>query len=175
MRVDAVSSVDVDGDVLLFDGEDLHRLAGSAAAVFRAVDGVRTVDHIVRDLVGEFRGDPAIIANDVRTVLDELTRQHLLDLVDPAPGTVYLRPGWVAFVREEDTVALADLRTGHRYSLAGTGAQSWGLLIRFGSIEKVLLSLAADYPDVPTLRDDLVALVEHLTTAGLLVREARPA
>lgn len=45
-----VDEVDLDGEIVAFDGVDLHRLAGPAAAVWRLLDGALTLGDIAEVL-----------------------------------------------------------------------------------------------------------------------------
>ena len=49
-RPDLVDQVDLDGEIVAFDGVDLHRLAGPAAAVWRLLDGALTLGDIAEVL-----------------------------------------------------------------------------------------------------------------------------
>lgn len=97
---DDVETVELDGDVLIWDGEMLHLLAGWGAAIWRSIDGRSTgyrrralsptaariwelaaqhdFDEVVTTLRTEFADAPPTVERDVRTLLDQLVAAGLL-------------------------------------------------------------------------------------------------
>ncbi len=82
-RRDGLEWVDVDGEIVVHDmaGGQLHRLNPTAATVWRACDG-RTFAAIVESVQRSYDGDAAVIARDVRAVLDEFVAAALIDVDD---------------------------------------------------------------------------------------------
>lgn len=56
------------------------------------------------------------------------------------------------------------------YGLNTVGARIWALLPKHGNIEALCSELQKEYPDVdlPTLSEDVTALLEDLKTSGLV-------
>jgi hypothetical protein len=83
--------VDGEGLVLSPDGPGLHRLNGSAMAVWLACDGTTTVDGIVADLAERFGIAPPArrdVRTQVRDVVEELVTLRLVDVPGrPPPAT----------------------------------------------------------------------------------------
>ncbi len=107
----------VGDDVLAFDGETLTHLTGAAAAVSRAVDGIRSVADLNRAL-----------GTDVTEALDLLVEHGLVNLEGPSPGRHYRRPDHVGACVDGDRVVLLDLATGDRHVLEGGGSTIWELV-----------------------------------------------
>jgi hypothetical protein len=160
----------VGADLLLFDGEVLHRLAGTAAEIFEVVDGRRSVEQMVDLLTSRHGAEHAVVRGDVERVVDEMTSLGLVSLAAPGADTVYCVPGHVAHTVDEDIAVILDLRTGERLRLASSGRVVWGLLARGVGLDEALRTLSRTYPDEPParLRDDVRSLVDQLVDAGLL-------
>lgn len=147
---------DVGDDVLAFDGETVTRLTGSAARVARAVDGIRALADLTRDL-GE----------DVGEAVDVLIDHGLVDLQEPAPGQRYRRPDHVGACAESGRVVLLDLSTGDRHVLDGGGSTVWELVTSGLSVSSAIDELEQAYPGSGTA-EDATRLIEQLMSSGLL-------
>jgi hypothetical protein len=160
----------VGADLLLFDGEVLHRLAGTAAEIFEVVDGRRSVEQMVDLLTSRHGAEHAVVRGDVMRVVDEMTSLGLVSLATPGADTVYCVPGHVAHTVDVDVAVILDLRTGERLRLASSGRVVWGLLADGVGLDEALRTLSRAYPDEPParLRDDVRSLVDQLVDAGLL-------
>ena len=168
VRHAGVADVDLDGDALLFDGEMLHRLTGTGAAVWRHIDGVRTVSDIVTLLAAEYAAEEQVVAADVQQLCDQLEQQGVIVLAEPAAGGHFVRPAHVGWVRDGDHVLVGDLRSGTRHALTPTGAQVWELACDRLSSAEVVAVLQAEHPDADAA--DVTGLLDHLCDAGLLQR-----
>ena len=73
-----VDEVDLDGEVVAFDGTSVHHLAGPAAAVWRLADGVLTVDEIADVLAEAYGVDRAESLRRTDDVVRELRRLGLV-------------------------------------------------------------------------------------------------
>ena len=154
-------------EVLVFDGELLQRLVGSAAAIWRSIDGVRSTEQIVRDL-GEAFGPDAELARDVPAFLAELEGADLIHMEPTQSGRLSV-PATVAWDRDGNRVVLADLRTGTRTALSDTATLIWQLAGEGLAAEEVVAELTAAFPDAPSsLPADVAAALEELVTRGWL-------
>ena len=167
-----VHSPDVDhlafGDeVLVFDGELLQRLVGSAAAIWGRIDGVRSSERIIRDLAKDF-GSAAELAKDVPAFLAELERAGLIHLEPTQLGRLSV-PTTVAWVRDRERVVLADLNARTRTALSDTATLVWELADTGLTSEEVVADLASVFPDAPaSLAADVTAALEELVAQGWL-------
>ena len=148
---------EVGDDVLAFDGETLTRLTGAAAAVSRAVDGIRSVADLNRAL-----------GTDVTEALDLLVEHGLVDLEGPSPGPHYRRPDHVGACIDGDRVVLLDLATGDRHVLEGGGSTIWDLVTSGHSLSSGHRPSSRAPIRAPESREEATRLVEQLVGLGLL-------
>jgi hypothetical protein len=73
-----VDEVELDGEVVLFDGFRVHHLAGPAAAVWRLADGSLDERQMVQVLAAGYATDEAAVRVAVRDVLATLHGLGLL-------------------------------------------------------------------------------------------------
>ena len=151
-----VAVQDVGDDVLAFDGETLTRLAGSAAMVARAVDGIRSLADLTRDL-----------GADVGEAVDLLVDHGLVEVREPAPGQRYRRPDHVGACLDGDRVVLVDLGTGDRHVLEGGGSTVWELVTSGLSVSSAIEEIEQAYPGSGAA-EEATRLVEQLVSFGLL-------
>lgn len=71
-RADLVDEIDLDGEIVTFDGVELHRLAGPAAAVWRLLDGTVTLAQIAEVLSEAYAVAPREARRVVRDVAAQL-------------------------------------------------------------------------------------------------------
>ena len=167
VKVAGVAAQDIGDEVLVFDGELLQRLVGSAAAIWRRIDDVRSTEQIVGDLSATFGSGPQL-AQDVPTFLAELEGAGLIQLEAAAPGRFSV-PSTVAWDRDGNRVVLADLRTGTRTALSDTATLIWQLAGAGLTSPAILAELTAAFPDAPdSLPADVAAALEELVTRGWL-------
>ena len=163
VKVAGAQSQDFGDEVLLFDGELLQRLAGTAAVIWRHIDGVRTADQVMTDLEAAY-GEQTSLAKDVNAFLAELAAAGLIHLEESTPGR-FVVPAWVAWERDRQTVLLADLRTGARTALSTTAALIWQTAGEGRTAAEVVAEVAAAYPDAPaSLEVDVRATLQELLT-----------
>lgn len=158
---------ELDDEILVFDGELLQRLVGSAAAIWRSIDDVRSTEQIVGDLSAAFGSGPQL-AQDVPAFLAELEGAGLIRLEAAAPGRFSV-PATVAWDRDGARVVLADLRTGTRTALSDTATLIWQLAGAGLTSQEILEELSAAFPDAPnSLPADVASALEELVTHGWL-------
>ena len=168
---DAVETVDLDGDVLIWDGEMLHLLADWGAEIWRRIDGRSTAEEIATDVVATSVGPRAEIERDVLSYLDELLDARLLVAVPAVRGLRYDVPTNVGHVREEETLVLGLYGPGRRHTLSPTAARIWELAAAECALSEVVSSLRAEFPDAPdTVEQHVRTLLDQLVDAGLLVQ-----
>lgn len=76
----SVRAVELDDDISLYDAAtgSAALLNATAAAVWRLLDGQRTVDDIVDHLAGVYDADPDVIRQGVRRTIDDLASTGFL-------------------------------------------------------------------------------------------------
>ena len=167
VKVAGVAAQDIGDEVLVFDGELLQRLVGSAAAIWRSIDDVRSTEQIVGDLSAAFGSGPQL-AQDVPAFLAELEEAGLIRLEAAAPGRFSV-PATVAWDTDGNRVVLADLGTGTRTALSDTATLIWQLAGEGLTSQEILAELAAAFPDAPnSLPADVAAALEELVSRGWL-------
>ena len=165
--VAGVESQDIGAEVMVLADEMLQRLAGSAAEIWRRIDGVRSTAQIVADLQEVFGSDPQLV-QDVPTFLAELEGAGLIRLEAAAPGRFSV-PATVAWDNDGNRVVLADLQTGTRTALSDTATLMWELAGEGRTAEEVVAELALAFPDAPSgLPGDVVAGLDELVSRGWL-------
>ena len=98
-----MSDLEIDEDFLVFDGEELHRLAGSAADVWRSIRGAVAVGDVIRRLQVLHPGDRNV-PGDVRAFIDDLLARGLVE-ERPTPSDGCSVPSHVAWCVDEDGTA----------------------------------------------------------------------
>lgn len=167
VKVADVQSQEFGDEVLVFDGDLLQRLVGTAAAIWRHVDGVRSADQVVTALEAAY-GEQSAVYEDVTAFLAALAAAGLICWQETTPGR-FVVPAWVAWEQDDQTVLLADLRTGARAALSQTAALIWQLAGEGRTAEEVVAEAAAAYPDAPaSLEDDVKATLRKLLDHGWL-------
>jgi hypothetical protein len=85
--LDHASTLDIDGKTVVYDerGHAMFVLNPSAGAVWRACDGTRTFDDVVRELAATHGTEPDAIAEDVRQTVDKLVSLGVLSEERQAP------------------------------------------------------------------------------------------
>jgi hypothetical protein len=86
-RRDGVHGVELDGESVLYDarGERLHHLNWSASAVWWSIDGRATADELAAQLAAQFHAETEVMAADVRTLLETLGAEKLVEAIrDPS-------------------------------------------------------------------------------------------
>lgn len=167
VKVAGVAAQDIGDEVLVFDGELLQRLVGSAAAIWRSIDDVRSTEQIVGDLSAAFGSGPQL-AQDVPAFLAELEEAGLIRLEAAAPGRFSV-PATVAWDTDGNRVVLADLGTGTRTALSDTATLIWQLAGEGLTSQEILAELTAAFPDAPnSLPAEVAAALEELVGRGWL-------
>lgn len=163
----AVEWLEIDGQVLAFDGALLHLLPGSAAQIWLSLDGAASTAQIAAALAA--RHDGTEVERDVRAFVADLVERGLVVTADEPVGNDLRVPSYVAWTVDEDQVVLADVRTGARQALSLTGSRVWLLIVQRLSRQEMFVRLAADFPDVPAgFAAEVEALLGTLVDQGLL-------
>ena len=163
-----VETLEIDGEVLVFDGEVIHLMEGSGAEIWRAVDGRRTPVEIVDDLVDRHAGAPGV-EMDVRAFLDDLLSRGLVIWAASPQAPAFAVPAHVAWSIDGSSVTLLDLGAGNRQTLNPTASRVWVLLAGGLSLESTLTRLVEEFPDAPpSLAEDTQAFVDLLCSQHLL-------
>ena len=84
-----VDEVDLDGEIVAFDGTSVHHLAGPATAVWRLADGTLTPDQIAEVLAEAYGVDRAEARRRTEDVVGEFRR---VGLVAKGTGPAFLYP-----------------------------------------------------------------------------------
>ena len=164
-----LSELEIDGDILVFDGEQLHRITGSGAEVWRSIKASTSIEGIVCHLQELHPGDRQV-RTDVRAFIEDLIAQGLVN-ERPSPSDHFVLPAYVAWCSDDNGSALvSDLRSGSRFQLSSVAADIWTMAVVEGAPpDAVEEALAAKYPDAP---DDLgpviTGLLGSLSESGLL-------
>ncbi len=168
-----VAAVELDGEVLLYNGMYLRRLPAIGALLWELVDGHRPAGPIAA-LVAAGRPEPEVaqVTEDVLAYLSDLHDLMLLELA-MLDRTTYSRPADVGWVRDGSSVLLVDVRDGRRRALPPPGAEIWELACEDASAQEVVAALQEDFPDAPSLPGDVEALLTVLVQEGWL--EQHPA
>ena len=79
-QVDRFTETDIDDEIVVMklDSGDFFSLAGSAAAIWRLIDGSRDRAALIESLAEQFEADEAEIAADVDDFLANLKEQGLV-------------------------------------------------------------------------------------------------
>lgn len=169
---EAVQSLEVDADVLLYRPDEIHRLTGSGVAIWRLLDRAPTREELVRALT-EQHPDTAsdALATEVHAFLDDLVGRELVATgPDEPPAARVSVPDHVAWTAPDGaTVVVADLRTGERRSLSPTASSVWLAVVTGEPMDRVVARMREDYTDLPEdVEAQVGSLVAHLLDEGLL-------
>lgn len=166
-----VDAVELDGEVVLYDGMFLRRLPATGALIWSLVDGHRPAGEIATIVVaGRPARDFTRVTDDVLTFLSDLLDHTILELAMLDCRT-FRRPGDVGWVRDGQTVLLIDLHDGRRRALTPTGGHIWELVSEDKSAEHVVAVLRDMYPDAPSLLADVEEFLDALVQEGWLLRQ----
>jgi len=165
-----VEWVDLDGQVLILDSEQLFLLDHTASSIWQALDGRTSLEGLVRGLA-QLHPTSSSVEAEARSFLADLVARRLVVLA-PAPCVMELSvPPHVAWTEDQGRVLLVDLRTGGRYAFSESGSLMWLLVVQGLSRQELLDQLEASFADIP---DDFAASVrtgmESLVEWGLLLR-----
>lgn len=155
-------------EVLVFDGATLHLLSGTAAHVWGALDGVRSVEEIVA-LVAPETGHPSA-RDEVRSFLGVLaSRGLILSAPASAPGRLQIPPH-VAWTESEGLVVVTNLHHGERFTLSDTASRIWTLVAAGISRQEAITAVAEEFPDAPaSFATEIASLLDSLSERGLLL------
>jgi Coenzyme PQQ synthesis protein D (PqqD) len=154
--------------VLVFDGDMIHLMEGSGAEIWRAIDGRRTADQIVADLVRRHAATPAV-ESDVRAFIDDLVSRGLVAPHGHRREAGYELASHVAWTSDGAAITLLDLISGQRQTLSLTASRTWVHLADGLSLEATLTRLAEEFPDAPpSFAEETEAFVGLLCDQGLL-------
>ncbi|HYC95812.1 MAG TPA: HPr-rel-A system PqqD family peptide chaperone [Sphingomicrobium sp.] len=79
-QADRFTETDIDDEIVVMrlDSGDFYSLSGSAAAIWRLIDGTRDRATLIADLKAEYDADEASIESDVDEFLAELREMGLI-------------------------------------------------------------------------------------------------
>lgn len=165
-----VDVLNIDGDLLLYDGQQLRLLAGTAAMIWRAIDGASDTREIATSLA-QSSPDPTRVVTEVTSFLEHLADVGVVEVAARRSEPAHACPGHVGFTSDGTTTLLVDLRDGRRRALADAGAQIWHLTLELRYASLVVDALRARYTGATdTVARDVDALVQALVDEGFLVR-----
>lgn len=169
-RSDAVDSVDIDGDVLLYDDEHLRLLAGPAALLWRTMGGGTCVQELLDALApGDADGETAVLA-----FLEELMDLGLIRVAPDDEVPRYVLAQHTAHVADGVQTLLLDMQTGVRRSLSTSASVIWRVLCAHPDLQSITEQVRRAYPDAPaSLEAEVTRLLDELVAAGFLVRHPR--
>jgi hypothetical protein len=127
VRAEGVEGVELDDEVLLWTGTELHLLSGGAAPVWRATDGVSTLDEITTATAHSAGVDRAVVEPETVDVVDRLLRAGLVEEHAGSPGPRWTVPPGVGWVRDGDVVVVSRHGSGARDALSPTAARIFEL------------------------------------------------
>lgn len=161
VKVTGVEAQDFGDGLVVFDGELLQCLVGTAAAIWRHVDGVRTAEQVVKALHAAYGAEPSL-AEDVKAFLAELAAAGLIRWETHPPGR-FIVPSSVAWERDGHRIVLADLRTGARAAMSETATLIWQRAGEGLTADEVVEEITAAFPDAPSsLEEDVRASLDQL-------------
>jgi hypothetical protein len=164
-----VEATEIDGEVLVFDGEMMHLMSGSGAQIWHAVDGRRSADQIIAELASRHTPTPDVEV-DTRTFLDDLLSRGLVIPVEHRRAVGFEVPRHVAWTTDGPLVVLLDLAVGERQTLSHTASRAWMHLADGLSLDEMLRRLAQEFADAPpSFAADTEGLVRDLCDQGLHV------
>ena len=163
-----VEWIEIENEVLVFDGDLLHLLPGSSAQIWLAINGDRSTASIATSL--SMRHPDALeVGHDVRYFVSELAHRGLVRILDKPSGNGLAVPPWVAWTLEGGQVVLADLRSGGRQGLSVTASRLWQLMAARLPLDQLVEQLRLEFPDAPAdLATVVKSLLQTLTAQGLL-------
>jgi hypothetical protein len=175
VRAEGVEGVELDDEVLLWTGTELHLLSGGAAPVWRATDGVSTLDEITTATAHSAGVDRAVVEPETVDVVDRLLRAGLVEERAGSPGPRWTVPPGVGWVRDGDVVVVSRHGSGARDALSPTAARIFELAWSGLGLGDLVDTMGAEFPDAPPhLEDDVTALLAQLEAGGYLRRTGTP-
>ena len=167
VRATGLTWQEVGAEIVVFDGEHLQRLAGSAAAIWRCIDDIASVAQIVSEL-RELFGAEVTLGNDVPAFVAKLVGSGLVRLEAWPPGRFRI-PATVAWARDGQRIVLADLRTSVRAALSESAALVWEIAGEGLTRPEVVQELTAALTDPPdSLANDVTRALQELVASGWL-------
>lgn len=169
-RRTTIDAVELEDEVLLYDGMFLRRLPATGALIWSLVDGHRPAEEIAAIVAaGRPAHDAGPVITEVLAFLADLLDRTILELA-MLDCTTFRRPPDIGWVRDDQTVLLIDVRDGRRRALTPSGGRIWELICEDKSAEHVVAALSEQYPDAPSLPADVETLLAALVQEGWLVR-----
>lgn len=161
---------EVDGSVLVLHGGLIHLLTDSSAEIWQAVDGSSTTSDLAA-MLSRRHPESTQAVEDVARIVSDLTDRGLLIRLDHPTGSGYRVPAHVAWVADDHSVIVADLRSGVRRALTPSASAAWAGVAEGESRSTLLASILELFPDAPTdYASDVDALLDSLVEEGLLAR-----
>lgn len=159
----------IDGEVVLYDGEQLRFLDGSAAAVWTRIDGVTRLADLAAALAEQFPNQRLQADGDVHAFVNQLETLGLVTAGEVAAGGAYRKPADVGYARDDGSVLLVHLADGRRRALSATATRIWDLVLLGIGVEDIIMTLQNEYPDTPSsLPSEVRQLLAELVDARFL-------
>lgn len=166
-----VQSLEIDGDVLVYDGDTLQLLSHPGTLVWKRIDGLTPLAVIVEAVVEAFPDQRNAVEDDVLRLLNSLVMTNVLDGLGTPDLPALVPSPQVGWTRDDAVVLLVDLRDGRRRALTPTGGRIWELVGEHRTMTAVLQALRAEYPDVPAVLSQQVGdFIADLVKEGWLER-----
>ena len=165
-----VDWIDIDGQVLLLDQEQLYLLDLSASQIWTSIDGCRSAAQIGRALKVRYP-EALLLEADVTAFVEDLVERGLATIVARPTGDGLRIPDHVGWTQDGATVIIADLRTGAREALSDSGTQVWLGVVDGMGRQALLARLNSRYSSTPLdVGDTVDALLDSLLHQGFLAR-----
>lgn len=171
VRGERVEDMELDDEVLLWTGTELHLLSGGAVPVWRAIDGLSTLDEVITATAHSAGVDRAVVEPEIVDVVNRLQRAGLVEKHTGSPGPHWTVPPGIGWVRDGDVVVVSRHGSGTRDALSPTAARIFELAWSGLGLEDLVSTVAAEFPDAPPHLEDVVtALLAQLEAGGYLRR-----
>lgn len=163
----------MEGGFLLYDGEELRLLQGTAALIFARVDGVRSAADIATALAKDFDESNTDVRDEAEAFLGHLAYMRVLDDIAAPSMPGYARPAWVGFVRDDAGGLLVHLLDGRRRRLTPTALEIWELVGTLRYAPVVAEALQKAHESTPEdLVEQVQGFLDELVSKDFLTRWA---
>jgi hypothetical protein len=168
-----VEWIAIDQAVLVYDGDLVNLLEGSAAEVWRALEHSTSDDDVAALLAGR-HPEAAGVAGEVTAFLSDLLERGLIVSAAEPGGSGIVCPEHVAWTLDDDgRVVVADLGTGRRETLSASASRVWVLTLADMTSTDLVRQLLLEFPDAPkAVAEEVELLRSELVARGLLARTA---
>lgn len=171
VRGEGIEGVELDGEMLLWTGTELHLLSGGAVPIWRAIDGASTLDEVVIATARSAGVDRAAVEPETVEIVDRLQRAGLVETHTGSPGPHWTVPPGIGWVRDGDVVIVSRHGSGTRNALSHTAARIFELAWSGLVVGDLVHAMAAEFPDAPPhLEGAVTTVLAQLEEGGYLQR-----